>query len=385
MPFQNVPSDKQEKMHRCVLKIKETGKSEESAIAICYASVVEGQAAPAGLEELMREFTLDLSTFDMLTDLQTQETQPGKPFDGMRAGSFVDMRGTPVTFAEKDLAVFVSNTNAAIAATRTPGGEVVGLPIDAQNHNKGDAAGWIVNAELSGDVIRLTPKWTDLGLDLISSSRQRFFSPTVDLENKTIIGGSLTNWPATRAKGKTLLRPIELAEGDTNPMEEAIKQILEMLKAMWEKMQGAETPAPAPEPDMAQAATAAELTQARAQLAELTAQFERKAQVVEFAKRVTSGGPAGLNIPADKLTDVLLSLPVEKAAEIQALLENAVSVNFAEAGHAGKIKTLEPVPAEIAPYVRQWVEAGQPVEQFFVINPEVGPADRFDLSAFTPK
>ena len=41
----------------------------------------------------------------------------------------------------------------------------------------------------------------------------RFFSSTIDLGRMTILGGSLTNWPATRdvKSGRTLLRPIELS------------------------------------------------------------------------------------------------------------------------------------------------------------------------------
>jgi hypothetical protein len=327
---------------------------------------------------------------DFLVDLQSQTAQPGKPFDGMRAGSFTDMYGRAVTFDAKDLAGYVANTKAAIDATRAESGEIVGLPIDAQNHNKGDAAGWIIAAELVGDVVRLTPRWTDLGLDLIGSSRQRFFSPTVDMENKTIVGGSLTNWPATRAKGKTLLRPIELAEGDPKPMDEALNKILEMLGAIWEKMnpKAAEPEKSEPAADMAQTALAAELAQAKQAIAELTAQYERKNRYTEFAQRVTAGtkdNPRGLNMPAAELSEVLLSLPDEAAAKVQAMLETLVVVDFAERGNAGKAERLEQLPAEYAPYLRQWIEAGKSTETFFQVNPEIGKASQFDLAEYMPK
>lgn len=136
-----------------------------------------------------------------------------KPFDGMKAGKFTAMDGRPVEFAEADMSAFLAGTQAAIEATKAESGDIVGLPIDMRNHEHGDAAGWIVGAELMGDVIRLSAKWTQAGLDLIGSGLQRFFSPSVDMANKAIIGGSLTNWPATRAGGKTLLRPIELSQG----------------------------------------------------------------------------------------------------------------------------------------------------------------------------
>ena len=43
MPYQNVPDSLQDEMERCVKKVSET-ESEDAAIAICYASVVEGKA-----------------------------------------------------------------------------------------------------------------------------------------------------------------------------------------------------------------------------------------------------------------------------------------------------------------------------------------------------
>lgn len=136
-----------------------------------------------------------------------------RPFDGMKAGKFTDMYGRGVEFASADMGAFLAGTKSAIEATKSETGVIVGLPVDMRNHEHGDAAGWIVGAELSGDVIRLSAKWTQVGLDLIGAGLQRFFSPSVDLANKAIIGGSLTNWPATRSGGKTLLRPIELSEG----------------------------------------------------------------------------------------------------------------------------------------------------------------------------
>lgn len=391
VPFANVPADKQDKMHRCVTKVKDSGKSEESAVAICYASIVEGQAAPDDMKDIMAEFILDLSAFDMLTDLQEQNVKPGKPFDGMRAGTFIDMRGTPVTFGAAELAEYVRNTNAAIEATKTPSGDIVGLPIDSRNHDKGDAAGWIIKAELVGDVIQFTPKWTTLGIDLIGASLQRFFSPTVDVTNKTVTGGSLTNWPATRTKGKTLLRPIELAEGDPNPMEETINKIVQMLGMIWEKIapkaepEEPENPEAEPAP-MSQAPNlAAELAQAQAQIAELQAQFERKNNVMEFARRVTAGTPAmprGLNIPADQLAEVLLSMPTEQASKVQTMLENLVVVDFSERGHNGKIDAKQTLPDVYRPYMAQWLAAGKTPESFFSVNPEIGKAADFNLSEF---
>lgn len=136
----------------------------------------------------------------------------GRPFDGLVPGEFVDMWGSEVRITKRDLKQFVKNTQDAIDATTTESGEVVGLPIDPHDHNRGDAAGWIVGVDLVNDVIRFTPRWTEIGIDLISKGVKRFFSATLNLKNKIILGGTLTNWPATRDDvGKILLRPIELS------------------------------------------------------------------------------------------------------------------------------------------------------------------------------
>lgn len=142
-----------------------------------------------------------------------------KPFDGMAVGTFIDMRGIKATFAAVDLPEYVKNTKASIFSTTDELGNVVGLPIDPRGHyHDEDAAGWIVDVELAatGDKIKFYPRWTQLGIDLISNDLQRFFSPTIDLTNHVIMGGSLTNWPATRSpKGEIMLKPVELSMSDT--------------------------------------------------------------------------------------------------------------------------------------------------------------------------
>jgi hypothetical protein len=149
-----------------------------------------------------------------------------KPFDGMAAGEFTDMYGRKVKFKKEDLPAYVANTKAVLASTADASGAIVGLPIDGMNHDHQLAAGWVVDVELGagGNVIEFTPRWTDWGMELIAGDVMRFFSPTVDLSNKTIMGGSLTNWPATRDEktGKILLRPVELSAGLFEMTEESL-------------------------------------------------------------------------------------------------------------------------------------------------------------------
>lgn len=149
----------------------------------------------------------------IFVSLAAQQTG-AKPFDGMAVGTFYDMRGVKCVFKAEELPEYVKNTKAAILSTTDADGNPVGLPIDPRGHyHDEDAAGWIIDAELAetGDKIRLFPRWTRLGEELIGSDLQRFFSPTIDPTNRVIMGGSLTNWPATRTpKSEILLKPVEL-------------------------------------------------------------------------------------------------------------------------------------------------------------------------------
>jgi hypothetical protein len=137
------------------------------------------------------------------------------PFDGMAVGDFVDMYGRSISIKREELEQYVANTKANLGATRDAAGNIVGLPIDTLNHDKGIAAGWIVDVSIAEgrDVLTFAPRWNETGRALIMGDELRYFSPTFDPRNKVILGGSLTNWPATKdAKEKRLLKPISMAE-----------------------------------------------------------------------------------------------------------------------------------------------------------------------------
>lgn len=146
---------------------------------------------------------------------------PGKPFAGFAAGDFVDMNGRAVSFKPGALKVFLANTLKAIEKAKAKG--MPGLPVDARQHDKGEAAGWIVDASegevedsdgAAVPVIMLAAEWTKLGIELLRDRIMANFSPTVDLREKVIRGGSLTNWPASvDASGAPLFPAVELALG----------------------------------------------------------------------------------------------------------------------------------------------------------------------------
>lgn len=128
----------------------------------------------------------------------------GRPFAGLALGVFTDMSSREIDLTEMSVDEIAANTMAAIAAAQAK--KMPGLPIDARRHDKGEAAGWIVHAiaGTSDDgkggevpVVILTADWTSLGVELISSRQQVNFSPTFDMQQRVIRGGSLTNWPAS--------------------------------------------------------------------------------------------------------------------------------------------------------------------------------------------
>lgn len=186
----------------------------------------------------------NMSDHFIYIDLQT--LQPGKPFDGVAPGEFVDMWGRDVKINAKDFPEYVKNTKSAIEHTKTDEGELVGLPIDARGHADDEAAGWIVDVfedetELPDGkamkVIRFVAKWTEVGRDLIEKNVRRMFSPTINTKDKVILGGSLTNWPASRDKtGKVLLRPVALSlPAYTNLADQSYDEKSQIIRDAWYK------------------------------------------------------------------------------------------------------------------------------------------------------
>ena len=207
---------------RCIPIVIDDGTAEspEQAVAVCN-SIWDKDKDKQGAS--MPKKDNGKSSQFLFVELIIGETS--KPFDGVAPGEFVDMWGREVDIEAKDFPKYLENTIDAIAHSVTEGGEVVGLPIDAVGHLDDEAAGWIVDAQLSEvekpggkkmQVIQFFANWTDKGRELIESGKRRMFSPTLNTKKKIVLGGSLTNWPATRDDmGKVLLRPISLSENGT--------------------------------------------------------------------------------------------------------------------------------------------------------------------------
>ena len=353
------------------------------------------------------------------------QTAEGKPFDGMAAGTFFDMWGREAKIDQADFSAFLANTRTLIESTRGESGQVVGLPIDCYSHDLNGGAGWITGVDLSmdGSKIRFTPRWTDDGMELIASDKVRFFSPSLNLVNKVILGGSLTNWPATRTATEIKLRPIELSEGLNELDIEEDVEAMTLLESAFDRVKqlfSGRRPGSVGEPPdksnpkqeepmtdnhqtleallSADPARVAELqalveTRAKAQVTELLEAEKRKAHVAEFSTRVVSGTaerPYGLPVTAERLSKFMASLSADQQAEFEGLIEDVLTagklVEFSELGHSKTLTGTKPLPAGIAVQLQSWVDAKQPIDEFFKVNSaELGNQADYDLSAFEAK
>lgn len=359
-----------------------------------------------------------------------------KPFDGMVAGKFTDMHGRSVEITASDLQAIADNTNALIASTKAESGELAGLPIDEMQHNKGHAAGWLLGVELAGQVLRIIPQWTELGRELIGKKIQRYFSATIDLAKKVILGGTLTNWPATRdnATGRVLLRPIELSESlfqiqaETETEEPPI--ILEEEKTMSELNEElksaiqaavslsvdelAKTLQPVQPEKKEQLDLAAFFDvgamdeKAKEQRkAELTAYLEQRRQqfelewrrelaqkaheshIAEMSAKLVGGtdeAPRGLRVANEELQKWLLKLEPDEAkffVDLMGRTQKEGFIEFAELGHGkdGKRHGTEKLDEPLARLLREHLKNGGELAAWFDLA-GVGEMTQYDLRDF---
>lgn len=339
----------------------------------------------------------------LFIELQDDALTDGAAFDGVAFGTFKDMLGREIELKADDATSYVENTQAAIEATRAESGELVGLPIDANGHDKGDGAGWIVGVELVGEVIRLIPKWTEIGRELISKGIRRFFSATIDISNKVVIGGTLTNWPATRDdKNRVMLRPIELESGlqtvevsEPEPVATAPPAIgdeimADELEEVQEEVPEVATTPPAEiEPDvmadlMRQFENAGqqepfELAQAVQKQADLIAQNlvnrlmderQQNWQITQLAAKLTGGDSYGLPVSLVELTAFLQSLDAEQF-EVAKKLFTTISKNglveFEAVGHGRRMRR-KPLPDVYVAPLKAVLAAGNTIADFCQAN-----------------
>ena len=353
--------------------------------------------------------------------------------EGMAAGTFVDMYGRKTTFEPGELGAYVTNTKRALESTRDNSGQVVGFPVDAMNHDNKQAAGWItdVNLAFGRDIIEFTARWNDMGKDLIGRDVMRYFSPTVDVANKVILGGSLTNWPATRtADHQLLLKPVELSaqmstyDDSASPLVMLGNVLTQMITELKSVLSGRETPENLTEegetmteseatttmtetPEAPAVVTLAAPTipavvdlsspdvmklineRAETRAAALLAEREQKAHIAQLATRLTGGTPEkpiGLTVGHDRIVSFLSRLPAELLPEAEAILLNAAEqapIRFDEVGHSRVLQGTTQLPETIKPVLSAWLGRGLSLEAFFETNAvELGVMTDYNLTEF---
>jgi hypothetical protein len=337
-----------------------------------------------------------------------------RAFDGMSAGVFTDMFGRETEFRPEELPAYVANTKRALESTRDSAGEVVGFPIDQLNHHGGLAAGWIVDVALAEgrNVIEFTPRWNDWAREKITANELRFFSPSINVREKVIVGGSLTNWPATRTPDEQiLLRPVELSAQmqtyDTPPQAALLGEVLKRgLAEIKQIVLSGLKPTP-DEPQLSEGVTMPEETvelqepqaqtvdlaspeiqaeidlRAEAKAAVIVAQRAHEAQVSAFAASlVHQGVPVG----AEELVAFLSKLPAEVYPEAERLLGEIATkglIQFEEQGHSKVATGSQPLPDWTAAQLSKWLAAGKPLGEFFEVNADVlGAMSDYNLTEY---
>jgi hypothetical protein len=348
-------------------------------------------------------------------EMTPEEEIKAKKIDGMSAGTFTDMWGSEWTYKVDDLPAYVANTNRALESTRDSSGQIVGFPIDSMNHNHGAAVGWITGVSLAAGrpVIEFDVRWNWAGMDTIAADEMRYFSPSIDVGKMVIVGGSLTNWPATRTDDhQILLRPVELS----SQMFSLDAPKIETGESFWTRLKElvsgllkpAQTPTPEGETSMPEELTVvtppavvdlsspeiAQLIDARAEerATAMLAQREHAANIISLSARLiggTSDVPRGLPVAQEELTAFLSALPADQYPKAEAILSrilHAGLVNYQEQGHSRELQGTKELPDVIRPMLRSWLKAGKELSEFFQVNSvELGAQSDYNLTDFVSK
>jgi phage I-like protein len=345
--------------------------------------------------------------------------------EAIRTGQFTDMNGKPITIDIALLDALVENF-----ANNKAGQEI---PIDL-NHERKEAAGWLLGVRRLNNSLFVAPNWNELGLSMVHSKQYRYVSCTIDLVEKYLLSVSLTNFPAVNN-----MRPIELSrmnEGASSslivlfqkPEESMAKDV--NVKPTEEKVPPAESESKTPPAELSASATPAtpvtksdipnrdevvaqfrqqadaEIASIRKQLndllgdlqaqrqaavADFMSQVRTERQIAEFSERVTSTGKHAIPAKPADVAAVLSALPAANREAVQNLLESIYAggtVDFSEMGtSAGKpIAETVQLSSEWQRVLRSHISTGGTVDEFFSLNADLlGDKGKYDLGAFAKK
>jgi hypothetical protein len=277
MPYKNVPEELQGKMESCVLQLTDKGTEKESAIAICYASVVDGQSA--AYEHLVSHFegkrnnAQDETRLQSIHDLSVENgarcslpmfaewgsmylvdeyvaTRPGEPYRLFPFGRIVKNGKT------RDI------TPEYAALFKLPHFKP---PIKLGSHDQTTpAGGHIIGLEVRADGLWAMPEVNDTGSEAIQKGAYRYHSPEViwddsgfeDPKTGEIIAGPLIVGDAllhTPHLGESAaLYTVNLIQEVQNMTDDETvkvdKNLWEQFTALWTKLFPAPELTPEPEP-----------------------------------------------------------------------------------------------------------------------------------------
>ena len=220
MPYDNVPSDKTDAMDKCVNDVMDKeGVDKESAIAICYESIVNG----ARLEDVMKTFYSGITRGELVA---LSEPTDGKTIkiQILRVGEFEDMNGVPLNITPQDLETYVKNSNAALAK------EEIAVDLGHPSDPGAPAAAWykkfftqVVNG-ISWVCAEI--ELSALGAQSLADKLYKYFSATLNFDSKTILGGGFVNRPAITGQQPlgSLMRFMRVRHLEMS-MEELVRKI----------------------------------------------------------------------------------------------------------------------------------------------------------------
>ena len=268
--------------------------------------------------------------------------------------------------------------------------------------------------------LQLKPKWTHIGVEKIRTREMAYFSATFNLKAKVLLGGTLTNWPATRdKKEKILLAPIELTKEKIGIIQQIIR---EEIHEQLSKFFGADDPdegvqnmgktkvqdlTPEERAELGQEFIMSQLSSENTDIVDLNAYIDEKAEmiasqkvqakldqarkdseIVSFVKDVTGGtdeNPVGLPIQDEELEDFLKSLDDDQRTTAMSILTRIFEsgmIAFKENGHNKDVEPKEELPEE---YQKSLDSGELKVEDLASNTMALGDLDKYDLSKWQGK
>jgi len=123
-------------------------------------------------------------------------------------------------------------------------------------------------------------------------------------------------------------------------------------------------------------------------LADMMKQIKRDQHVAEFSQRVVTGTeqhPHGLPVGQEEVETFLLSLNDQQREAAESILTRTHEqglIEFSEYGHGKKLRGVVEFPAQMPGALNTWLADGNPIREFFAVNPELGEMAQYNLDEY---